>query len=168
MSAVNHTTLQGVFNEAMQTLRPDGVKFDNVLLIVTDAAPYMKKAAEGLSVSYPKLIHVTCVAHVLHGVCETIRVLYPNANKLLANGKKIFVKSPARIKLFKNKAPDTPLPQIPVITRWRTWLDATVCYSENVEIFCCVVNEFHGDDASYITILQDIFQDSRRIEGTKK
>jgi hypothetical protein len=36
MSAVNHTTAACVFNEAMQTLWPDGVKFDNVLLLVTD------------------------------------------------------------------------------------------------------------------------------------
>jgi hypothetical protein len=53
MSAVNHTTIACVFNEAMQTLWPDGVKSDNVLLLVTDAALYMKKAAQGLSVSYP-------------------------------------------------------------------------------------------------------------------
>jgi hypothetical protein len=84
-------------NEAKQTLWPDGVKFDNVLMLVTDAAPYMKKAAEGLSVSYPKLIHVTRIVHALHRVCGTIRVLYPNVDKLVANGKKIFVKSPARI-----------------------------------------------------------------------
>jgi hypothetical protein len=50
MPAVNHTTIARVCNEAMQTLWPDGVKLD-VLLLVTDAPPYMKKAAEGLSVS---------------------------------------------------------------------------------------------------------------------
>jgi hypothetical protein len=58
MSAVNHTIAR-VFNEAMQTLWPVGVKLD-MLLLVTDAATYMKKPAKGLSVSYPKLIHVTC------------------------------------------------------------------------------------------------------------
>jgi hypothetical protein len=30
MSAVNHTTIARVFSGAMQTLWPDGVKFDNV------------------------------------------------------------------------------------------------------------------------------------------
>jgi hypothetical protein len=69
---------------------------------------------------YPELIRVARVAHALHRVCETIRVLYPNVDKLLANGMKIFVKSPARIELFKNKAPDIPLPPTPVITRWGT------------------------------------------------
>jgi hypothetical protein len=135
------------------------VKFDDVLLLVTDAAPYMKKTAEGLSVSYPKLIHVTCVVHALHRVCEIIRVLYPNVDKLVANGKKIFMKSPARIEHFKNKIPDTPLPPTPVITWWGSWLDATVHYAENFEIFCSVVNEFDGDDTSSTKILQDIFQD---------
>jgi hypothetical protein len=39
MSAVNHTTIAPVFNEAMQTLQPDGVKFDNAMLLVRVAAP---------------------------------------------------------------------------------------------------------------------------------
>jgi hypothetical protein len=70
------------------------------------------------------------------------------------------VKSPARIEFLKNKAPDTSLPPTPVNTRWGTWFDATVHHAENFEIFCSVVNEFDGEDASFITILQDIFQDS--------
>jgi hypothetical protein len=80
------TTIACIFIEAMQTQWPEGVKFD-VLLLVTDVAQYMKKA--GLSVSYPKLMHVTCVVHALHRVCKTICVLYPNVDKLVANGKKI-------------------------------------------------------------------------------
>jgi hypothetical protein len=100
----------------------------------------------------------------LHRISETICALYPNVDKLVANGKKIFVKSPARKELFKNKGPDTPLPPTPVIIRWGTWLDATVYYAENFEIFCSVVNEFDGDDASSITILQDIFQDSNELK----
>jgi hypothetical protein len=91
-------------------------------------------------------------------------VLYPNVDKLVANGKEIFVKSPARLELLKNKAPDTPLPPAPVITRWGTWLDAIVCYAEKCEIFCSVVNEFDADDATCITILQDIFQDSNELK----
>jgi hypothetical protein len=43
MSAANHIKTARVFNEATQTLWPDNVKFDNVLLLVTDAAPYIQK-----------------------------------------------------------------------------------------------------------------------------
>jgi hypothetical protein len=39
-----------------------------------------------------------------------------------------------------------------------------VYYAENFKIFCSVVNEFDGDDASSITILQDIFQDSNELK----
>jgi hypothetical protein len=94
-------------NEAMQGRWPDGVKFDDMLLLVTDTAPYMKKAAEGLSVSRPELIQVACVARALHRLCETSRVLYPSADKLVANGKKIFVKSPARLELFEKSSRHT-------------------------------------------------------------
>jgi hypothetical protein len=59
MSSVNHAKLSRVFSETMQTQWPDYVKFDNVLLLVTDGGPYMKKRGEGLSVTYPKLID-TC------------------------------------------------------------------------------------------------------------
>jgi hypothetical protein len=42
----------------LQTLRPYGVKSDSMLLLAMDTIPCMEKAAEGLSVSYPELIHV--------------------------------------------------------------------------------------------------------------
>jgi hypothetical protein len=51
MFAVNHTTAAHIFNEAMQTLWPHGVKFDNILLLVIDTTLYMKKVTEELSLS---------------------------------------------------------------------------------------------------------------------
>jgi hypothetical protein len=42
MYEVNYTTKARVFNDAMQTLRPGGAKSD-VLLLLTDVAPYTKK-----------------------------------------------------------------------------------------------------------------------------
>jgi hypothetical protein len=107
-----------------------------------------------------------CVVHDLHRVCETIHVLYPNVDNLVANRKKILVKSPARTELFKNKAPDTLLPT-PVITHWGTWLDAIVYYAENFKIFCSVVNELERDDASSVALLQDIFKDSNELRVLK-
>jgi hypothetical protein len=53
MSAENHTTISRVFNEAMQTQWLDGVKFDNVLLLVTDGAPYKKKNRRRTSSDLP-------------------------------------------------------------------------------------------------------------------
>jgi hypothetical protein len=49
MSAVNHTTTARVFNEATQALWPDGVKFDSVLLLVTDATVHEKSSRRTFS-----------------------------------------------------------------------------------------------------------------------
>jgi hypothetical protein len=70
MPAVDRTAMARVFNETMQTLRQDGVKFEHVLLLVRIATPDMEKSLRVL-VSYPKPTYVTCVAHAcaLHRVC---------------------------------------------------------------------------------------------------
>jgi hypothetical protein len=68
ISTVNHITITPLFNKAMQTTCPDGVKCDDAFLLLIDATPYKKKATEVLSVSYHKLIHVTSVAHAFYSV----------------------------------------------------------------------------------------------------
>jgi hypothetical protein len=42
ISSVNHTTAAHIFNEAVQTLWPDGVKGGNIMLPVTGSTLYMK------------------------------------------------------------------------------------------------------------------------------
>lgn len=86
----NFQTVGKLFNDAMQLLWPSGVKYDNVLLFVTDAAPYMVKAADSLTVLFPNLIHLTCLAHGIHRVCETIRAEYTTVDKMISNVKKYF------------------------------------------------------------------------------
>jgi hypothetical protein len=76
ISIVNHTRTARVFSEAVLTLWPDGLTFDNVLLLVTDAALYMTKREEVISVSCPKLLRVVFAGYTLHRVCETVRVLF--------------------------------------------------------------------------------------------
>lgn len=46
---------------------------DRVSLLVSDGAAYMMKAGKTLQSAYPAIIHVTCLAHVLHQVCEFVR-----------------------------------------------------------------------------------------------
>ena len=90
-------------------LWPNKVERENVLLFLTDAAPYMVKAAKGLQVLYPKMIH-TCLAHALHRVAEEVRESYTDVDKLIANGKKIFVKAPLRLQKFKEDTPSLTTP----------------------------------------------------------
>ena len=101
--------------------------------MLSNAAAYMVKTATNLKVFYPNLCHCTCLAHGLNRVAETIRQQFPLLNELIKNAKKVFVKAPLRVQLFKERLPNIPLPPEPVLTRWGTWLDAALYYAENFE-----------------------------------
>jgi hypothetical protein len=45
----------------------------------------MIKAAKALQLLYPKMTHVTYLAHALHRVAEEVRGSYPEVDKLIAN-----------------------------------------------------------------------------------
>jgi len=57
-----------------------------LLLFISDAVSYMMKAAKTLKIFYPKLIHITCLAHAVNRVLEKSLELYPDINKLINNG----------------------------------------------------------------------------------
>jgi len=69
LERVNNCSIAVVLDNLMNLLWPDKV----VLLFVSDAAPYVIKAAKALQLLYPKMIHVTCLAHALHRVAEEVR-----------------------------------------------------------------------------------------------
>ncbi|KAJ4446534.1 hypothetical protein ANN_13230 [Periplaneta americana] len=81
---VNNETIAALFEYAMSLLWPSGIKRENVLF-VADAAPYMVKAAKKIETLYPKLIHLTCLAHGLHRVAEEIRISYKNVDNFISH-----------------------------------------------------------------------------------
>jgi len=147
LEKVNHNTIAAFFDDSLKLISEN---FDRskVLLLVTDAAPYMIKAARGLQVLYSKMIHVTCVAHGLHRLVEYIRQYYQNIDNWVGNLKKIFIKAPSRVQIFKEVAPDLALPPKPVITRWGTWI-STVNYSnENLTYLEDILRHLNDDVTS--------------------
>ena len=71
------------------SLWPKGIQHDDVILFVSDAAPYnMVKAAKSIQAFHSNMIHVTCLAHGLHRVCEKIRTEFPKVDELISNMKK--------------------------------------------------------------------------------
>lgn len=58
---VNCSTVPKFFNDLLAFLWPVGVKYDNVLLFLSDAASYVVKAAARLKILYPKLL--TCLVY---------------------------------------------------------------------------------------------------------
>ena len=56
----------------MFLLWPDCIRYDD-LPFVTDTAPYIVKVRMAVQAFYPKMVHITSLAHSLHRVAEEIR-----------------------------------------------------------------------------------------------
>lgn len=160
LEKTNFQTISKLFNDSMSILWPEKVLHDKVLLYVTDAAPYMVKSGHALKVFYPKLIHITCMAHGLHRLSEAIRDEFSNVDLLISNTKKVFLKAPSRVGTFKEKCPNLSLPPQPIITRWGTWLDAAFYYGKNFDKVKEVIDTFNPNDAKSIQNAQQLFNDN--------
>jgi hypothetical protein len=159
LSKTNSNSITRFVNESLTSFfLPNAVPTDKILLMISDAAAYMIKAGTNLKIFYEKLIHCTCVAHGLNRIAETIRLEFPVVNKLISNGKKIFVKAPLRVQYFKETFPTIPLPPEPILTRWGTWLEAAFYYSQYINQFEEVVTEFVDAPSQSIRNCIDIFK----------
>jgi Protein of unknown function (DUF 659) len=181
LEAKNHSTIANLFMDSLKLLG-ENFSSNNVLIFLTDGARYMLKAAKALQVIDPKLIHVTCLAHALNLVAETVRGNFPKVDRLIAQGKKIFRKCPSRTLAFQEMAKGIPLPPRPVVTRWGnylqialhlfplyfnskyfqsgTWLEAVKYYAENLEDFKRVVDTFDPQDSSAVKACQKTLRNS--------
>ncbi|MGH9700798.1 MAG: DUF domain-containing protein [Candidatus Acidiferrales bacterium] len=164
LDRTNSVTISRFVNDCLSALYlPEAVPSDKILFMVTDAAKYMIKAGEHLKIFYPNLSHLTCLAHGINRVAETIRTEYPLVNKLINNGKKIFLKAPTRVQVYKDYLPNVPLPPQPILTRWGTWIEAALFYADNFQGFKNVVESFDVDTSTSITDCQQILKNKNII-----
>ncbi|KAF2892862.1 hypothetical protein ILUMI_13313 [Ignelater luminosus] len=99
LEKTNHTTVARFINDNLKRLFGEYRFEDKLLLMTSDAAPYMVKAFKSLQIFYSNIIHVTCIVHGLNRIAEKVRELCPAVNILVNNGKKIFLKAPARVEV---------------------------------------------------------------------
>ncbi|KAF0760196.1 DUF659 domain-containing protein [Aphis craccivora] len=158
LSKTNHSTVTRFVNDSLKILWPTGGNDDKVLLLLSDAAPYMVKSGDVLKVLYPNLIHVTCLAHGLNRVAEKVRDMFPNVNKLVNNIKKIFLKAPSRVEVYREIMQNIPLPPEPVLTRWGTWLEAVVFNASHFEGLKSVITRLDPDSSASIKKCSDIIK----------
>jgi hypothetical protein len=112
----------------------------------------MVKAAKGLQVLYPRMVYLTCLTRALHRVAKEIRENYVDVDKLISNIKKMFVKALQKVQKFKQDTLSLSLPPQPVLTRWGTWLEATMYYCENYSTIEEIVSNFDSKEASSLKI----------------
>lgn len=169
VETTNSHTIAKVVNSSLQELWGDKYveNKDKVLLFLTDGANYMKAAGRIMKETYRNMLHVTCLAHGLHRIAETIRGCYPNVDNLISSVKKVFLKAPHRVRLFQEILPNIPLPPEPILTRWGTWLQAASYYFCNFENVKLVVLQLNPDDAVIISQAQQAFMDPTVQEDLK-
>jgi len=117
----------------------------------------MVKSGNAIKIFYPTVIHVMCIVHGLHRIAEKIRGHYSKVDKVISNVKKICLKAPSRVIIFKNTAPDLSLPLEPIITRWGTWVKAACYYCEHHETLKSIVNSLDKEEAISIKNAQKYF-----------
>lgn len=76
----------------MGILWPEEVQHNNVLLFVSDAAPYMVKVGKCINTLYSKCIHLTCLTHAFHRIAKKVRDKFSEVDKVVASVKKMFRK----------------------------------------------------------------------------
>ena len=121
-------------------LRQLEIKRENFSLFLTDAARYMSLAGKTLKELYPSLMHVTCVAYLLHNCAMRVRAHFKNIDEIIAMIKAATIKNKDRKKDFHDAG--LPSPPDPVITRWATWLRAALYYRENLPAVPIIVNNW--------------------------
>ncbi|XP_017470729.1 PREDICTED: uncharacterized protein LOC108362303 [Rhagoletis zephyria] len=87
LERTNYASIARTFNDSLKLLGDDFEK-NKIRLFLSDAAPYMVKAAKSLNIFYPKLLHVTCLAHAIHRVAEEIRSNFKDIDLLVCSGKR--------------------------------------------------------------------------------
>ena len=121
-------------------LRQLEIKRENLSLFLTDAARYMSSAGKTLKELYPSLMHVTCVAHLLHNCAMRVRAHFKNVDEVIATIKTATIKNKDCKEDFHDAG--LPSPPDPVITRWATWLRAALCYSKDLPAVRTIVNNW--------------------------
>ena len=126
-SNVNSSIILHTVDDILQQLE---IKRENFSLFVTDTARYMSLAGKTLKELYPSLMHVTCVAHLLHNCAMHVSAHFKNIDEIIATIKAATIKN----KNHKKDFHDAGLPSCPdpVITRWATWLRAALNHSKNL------------------------------------
>ena len=105
-----------------------------------DAAKYMNAAGVTLKSLYPKLFHVTCVAHLLHNCAMKIKSHLQDVDQLIAKVKAVTIKNQTRLAKFSAIG----YPPQPVPTRWGSWLNPALHYAKNLSEVKAIVESFIG------------------------
>lgn len=104
------------------------IKRSDFALFISDAAKYNILAGERLKELFPSVMHVTCIAHLFHNCAMKIKTKFENVDSLIARVKALTTKNRSRQSLFDVIGQ----PPQPIVTRWGSWINASLYYAEKL------------------------------------
>ena len=117
-----------------------GINRSFFCLLLSDVAKYIIAVCIKLKSLYPKLFHVTCVAHLLHNCAMKITSHFEDVVQLITKVKAVTIKNKTRqVKFFAIGYPSQLVP-----TRWGSWLNAALYYATNLPEVKAIVESFVG------------------------
>lgn len=119
---------QTIVEKISETITEYNLAFTNFFLLISDAATYMKKAAELIKISNNNFLHITCLAHLMHNLSMKIKLHYQNVDKLISTMKMLTLKNTNNQKIFEQVG---HIPS-PIVTRWASWLKAACFYADKL------------------------------------
>ena len=141
MKLVENTLADSVTYLLDDVLRQLKIGRNDMLLLLSYAAAYMKSAGEMLKIIYLRMFHLPCLCHLLHNVCMTVKTQYSAINDIIASINACTVKNKTRQEMFYHLG---TLPD-PALTTWGSWISAAVWYSTYWLEIRRIVLGFEGD-----------------------
>ena len=149
--APNSNIIAQAVDDAVRNL---GINRSFFCLLLCDAAKYMIATGITLKSLYPKLYHVTCVAHLLHNCVMKIKSHFEEVDQLIAKIRTVTIKNKTRQAKFSAIG----YPPQPVPTRRESWLNA-LYYAKNLPEVKAIVESFVGS-GNLVTLAKVSLQNS--------
>lgn len=99
---IEKTDSSHVSQEFVRAINELKIEYNDVWLVVTDQAKYMVKCFRDLKGLFPRMNHVSCLAHAMHRVCEHIREKHDLVDNFLGKMRVVFTRSNDRSQLWKD------------------------------------------------------------------
>jgi len=131
----------------MNILRSSGIEYDNVPLLLSDAALYMIKTGV-LNIFYLKMIYVTWVVHELHRVREEVRSQFITVDKVILSIKIIFRKASSNLfTFFLNRTAKLKFISGAI---FESWINATIYNCKKFETIHRIILMLNKNNATSI------------------
>ncbi|KAG0435171.1 hypothetical protein DMUE_4844 [Dictyocoela muelleri] len=93
LSKTNSETICPEIINIMSEIYDGKIHFNRLRLILSECTSNALKASKALKVIFLNIKHVTCIAHLLHRLCEKVRDISPISNFISSQIKRALTKN---------------------------------------------------------------------------